>query len=57
MSLDARLETLENRHHNVEAMLHKEMSHPAADPAKVSELKREKLKLKDEIENLRTPAA
>lgn len=57
MSLDSRLESLEKRHYNVEEKLHREMSHPAADAARVAKLKREKLMLKDEIMNLRESSA
>ncbi len=55
MSLHARLETLETRHHHLESKLHDEMNRPGADAVRIADLKREKLKLKDEMESLRQP--
>lgn len=57
MSLDSRLESLELQHTRLEETLNKELRKPSTDPARLAKLKREKLKLKDEIHSLRTKAA
>jgi len=56
MALEQRIESLKKRHAEVEASLHQEESRPAQDPAKVLQLKQEKLKLKDEIAKLEAEA-
>ena len=53
MSLQNHLSELERRHLSLDREIEKERLHPAADPAKVAELKRKKLVLKDEIAKLR----
>ncbi len=53
MSLQNHLSELERRHGNLEREIAKERIHPAADAVKVTELKRRKLVLKDEIAKLR----
>jgi hypothetical protein len=53
MSLDARIETLEKKHGALEAELHTAMLHPSTEDTEIQELKRQKLKIKDEIERLR----
>ena len=53
MSLQNHLSQLERRHHALDREIAKEQLHPAADEAKVAELKRRKLMLKDEIAKLR----
>ncbi|MCO6404810.1 MAG: YdcH family protein [Aurantimonas endophytica] len=56
MSLDTHLATLEQRHsaldNEISAAL---VSKPAMTDAELAEMKRRKLKLKDEIERLRQP--
>ena len=52
MSLSARIESLKKRHEEIEQELHKEESRPAQDKTKISNLKKEKLSIKDEIEKL-----
>jgi hypothetical protein len=47
------LDELEQRHRALENELNDMVAHPAADDLKVAELKRKKLKLKDEIARLR----
>lgn len=53
MAVQARLETLENKHSALEEELHTALNHPSSDDATISDIKRRKLRLKDEIERLR----
>lgn len=53
MALDARIRELGNRHQTLERLIEDEMSRPASDDIRLTELKRQKLRLKEEIENLR----
>lgn len=55
MAIDARIRELGNRHRSLEAAIAEELSRPAVDTLRLSELKRRKLKLKEEMEQLRTP--
>jgi hypothetical protein len=55
MSMQNHLTELERRHHALDRELERERIHPAADTARVTELKRKKLILKDEIAKLRNP--
>lgn len=52
MPLTNRIESLKQRHSNVETKLQEEEKRPSQDMHKVNELKREKLSLKDEITRL-----
>lgn len=54
MSLEAHIETLEKKHGVLEEELHSAMLHPSSGDTMIAELKRQKLKIKDEIERLRT---
>lgn len=49
MSLQDRLETLRSRHAHLETELGKEASRPLPDRETISDLKRQKLRIKDEI--------
>jgi hypothetical protein len=53
MALEARIRELGSRHRSLEEAIQDEMSRPAADDVRVKELKRQKLKLKEEMEALR----
>ncbi|MDQ0465187.1 hypothetical protein QO010_002971 [Caulobacter ginsengisoli] len=53
MALDARIRELGNRHQNLERKIEEEISHPAADDLMIKELKRQKLRLKEQLESLR----
>ena len=53
MSLQNHLTELERRHDALDREIDEEQIHPAADEARVAELKRRKLLLKDEIVKLR----
>ncbi len=54
MALDARIRELGNRHRSLEAAIEDEMSRPAVDSLRLWELKRRKLRLKEEMEQLKT---
>ena len=53
MAMDARIRELDSRHQTLDRQIQEELSHPAADDLRVRELKRKKLRLKEEIEGLR----
>lgn len=53
MAIQARLETLEKKHGALEEELHSELNHPSSDDTTISDIKRRKLRLKDEMERLR----
>lgn len=53
MAVQARIRELGNRHQTLERAIEDELSRPAADEARLRELKRQKLKLKEEMESLR----
>lgn len=54
MSLQARIESLKERHAGIEARLAAETIRPRPDDEAVLKLKREKLRLKEEMERLRS---
>lgn len=53
MSLESRIKELSDRHKRLEAAIAAELKHPAGDEVRIHELKRKKLRLKDEIATLR----
>ena len=53
MSLQNHLNELERRHNALGREIEKELVHPSSDEIKLTELKRRKLLLKDEIAKLR----
>ena len=53
MSMASHLSALEQKHQALERQIEDELNHPAADESRLRELKRKKLKLKDEIARLR----
>ena len=53
MAVDARIRELGNRHQSIERMIQDELSRPAYDDMRLKQLKRQKLKLKEEMEGLR----
>jgi hypothetical protein len=53
MAIDARIRELGSRHQNLDKAIQDETSRPAADTARLKELKRQKLRLKEEMEALR----
>lgn len=53
MSAESHLAELERRHRALEVELEDALNHPSVDSLALSELKRRKLLVKDEIERLR----
>jgi hypothetical protein len=53
MAVEARIRELGSRHQSLENAIQDEMRRPAADDVRLRELKRRKLKLKEEMEALR----
>lgn len=45
----AHVDALQSKHAGLEARLHEEMNRPAPDMARIQELKKQKLRLKEEI--------
>jgi len=56
MAIEARIRELDARHQSLENLIEEEMSHPSSDDLRVRELKRQKLRLKEEVEALRSQA-
>ncbi len=56
MALEARLRELDSRHRKLDRTIEREMTHPASDDIRIAELKRQKLRLKEEIEGLKARA-
>ena len=54
MALESRIRELSVRHQTLERAIEDETSRPVADSTRLSTLKRQKLRLKEELENLRT---
>ena len=52
MALDAHLNELSHRHRALDRKIEEEQGRPTANELKIMELKRKKLRLKDEIERL-----
>lgn len=53
MALEQRLRELDARHRDLDLIIETEAKRPAVDPTRLSAMKRQKLKLKEEIEGLR----
>lgn len=53
MAIEARIRELGSRHETLDRAIQDEMSRPATDELRLRELKRRKLKLKEEMESLR----
>ena len=53
MSTESHITELERRHADLEQQINDAQSHPSFDSLQLSELKRQKLKLKDEISKLK----
>lgn len=52
MSLDGHIDALKRKHGALEAEINDMLARPAPDESKLARLKREKLRLKDELEKL-----
>lgn len=57
MAIQAHLVELERKHRVLESELHEALNHLSTDDARIAELKRRKLLLKDEIERLKIASA
>jgi hypothetical protein len=53
MAIDARIRELGARHQSLERAIQDELSRPAADEIRLKDLKRQKLRLKEELESLK----
>jgi len=53
MTIQAHLESLEKKHGALEEKLHTALTSPSADDREIAELKRLKLRIKDEMERLK----
>jgi len=54
MAIDARIRELGMRHQSLERAIEDEGSRPAADTVRLRDLKRKKLRLKEELESLKS---
>lgn len=57
MAVEARIRELDTRRQSLDRAIETEVRRPEADTLRVSELKRQKLKLKEEIAGLRAARA
>jgi hypothetical protein len=53
MAAEAHIRELSDKHQKLQELIEAEMAHSAWDDARVAALKKEKLRLKDELERLR----
>lgn len=56
MTIEARIRELGNRHRQLDAIIQREFGRPSVDELQVRELKRQKLRLKEEIISLEARA-
>jgi hypothetical protein len=54
MGLESHIQELADKHHKLDEQIHEEMLRPHPDDLMISELKKRKLRLKEEMERLRT---
>ena len=54
MALQGHIEELSEKHKKLEERIHDEMAHPDWNEAAISALKKEKLRIKDELERLKS---
>lgn len=54
MTIEAHLATLEKKHFALEEELHAAVNRPSSGDEAIAEIKRRKLRIKDEIERLRS---
>ena len=54
MALEGHIQELSEKHRQLQEMIETEMSHPDWDEARVTALKKEKLRIKDEMERLKS---
>jgi len=56
MTIEARIRELGNRHRQLDEAIQRQIVRPSVDPLEVKELKRRKLRLKEEITSLEARA-
>ena len=56
MSVSSHLSMLQDKHADLDGKIEDELQHPGSDDLSIAALKREKLRLKDEISRLRKEA-
>ncbi len=54
MALEGHIEELSAKHRKLEELIGEELTHPDWDEVRVAALKKEKLRIKDELERLRS---
>ena len=54
MALQGHIQELSEKHKRIEQLIETELSHPDWDDVRVAALKKEKLRIKDELERLRS---
>ena len=57
MALDTHIAELRDRHKALEREIENQIHHPSSDDLRIAELKKQKLRLKEEIERLSSPRA
>lgn len=57
MALEAHVSELTDKHRALEQKIETELARPSSDSIVISELKREKLRIKDELERLKAEEA
>lgn len=53
MAIEQRLRELDARHRDLDIIIKNEAQRPSVDPTRLTAMKRQKLKLKEEIESIR----
>lgn len=53
MAIEARIRELDVRHQNLDRAIQEETTRPSSDTMRLHDLKRQKLRLKEELETLR----
>ena len=56
MALESHIREIADKHQKLQEQIEAEMNHSAWDDLRVAALKKEKLRLKDELERLRSPS-
>ena len=56
MTIEAHLATLEKKHYALEEELHAAIKQPSSEDKTIADIKRRKLRVKDEIERIRSSA-
>jgi hypothetical protein len=54
MAMQGHIQELSEKHKRLQELIEAEMTHPTWDEVRVAALKREKLRIKDELERLRS---